>query len=118
MNQRIIEFLIAKYGNRVDYAQPIIDTDNESIQNQLTLVDRRIIKARRMGLLWASLGVILIIRAVVTVATEPLGAITLFNAGLGIFFLVSGLVLFNQTSDLKRKKLILETILFIHKDLP
>jgi hypothetical protein len=51
----------------------------------------------------------------VTIATETLSAIKIFNAGLGIFYIVSGLVLLNQVADLRKKKVILETILFVNK---
>ena len=115
MSKRIIDFLIEQYGQRVDFPQPIVNTDNDSIQNQLTLVDKRIARAKKVGLLWTILGGIWTIMSAVTIATETLEAIKIFNAGLGLFYIVSGLVLLNQVSDLRKKKVILETILFVTK---
>ena len=115
MNNGIIDFLINKYGHRVDFPQPIVSTDNETIQNQLTLVDKRINKAKKIGLLWTLVGVIWTIMSAVTIATETLDAISIFKVGLGIFYITSGLFLLNQVAELRKKKIILETILFINK---
>ena len=116
MNKGIIEFLIKQYGHRVDFPQPIVNTDNDSIQNQLTLVDKRIKRAKKVGLLWTIIGVLWTIMSAVTIATETLNAIKIFNAGLGVFYIVSGLVLLNQVADLRKKKVILETILYVNNN--
>ncbi|MBL7850856.1 MAG: hypothetical protein JNN04_08145 [Cyclobacteriaceae bacterium] len=115
MKKRLIHFLIEQYGQRVDFPQPFVNTDNAAIENQLTLVNRRMAKGKRVVIFWVLLGVLWIILGAATTTTEPWMATNWFKAGLGIFYIASALFLLNQVADLRRKKLILETILFVNK---
>jgi hypothetical protein len=111
MKQRTIDFLIEKYGNRLDFPQPIIHTDSLTLQNQLALVDNQIRKSKNVGLLWTVPGVVWLMMCIVTWITEPVDAIKIFQVAVGVVYFISGLVYLNRFAELKRKKVILETIL-------
>ncbi len=115
MTEKIIDFLREKYGNRIDHPQPIINTDNQTIQNQLNLVDKRISNTRNIGILWTILGAAWLILSILSLVTKTIDAINILKLGLGISYVLFGFVYLYKGSELKRKKIILETILFINK---
>ena len=114
MSEKLIDFLKEKYGNRIDHPQPIINTDNVTIQSQLDLVDKKISNTKNIGILWTLLGTTWLILSIYSLVTKTLDAINILKVGLGIAYILFGFIYLYQGSELKRKKIILETILFIN----
>ncbi len=113
MKEQLIVFLTEKYGNRIDHPQPLIDTDSASIQQQLKLVDKRIGRVQAGGYFWAGFGILWLVLGVYTLVEKSVDFINGFYVGLGVFYIASGFTYLIQATGLKRKKVILETILYI-----
>ncbi len=112
-NQETIDFLVEKYGDRVDIAEPLINTDNKTISTQLRLVEKQIGRTKILGFFWVAVGLAWVLTSTVALATVT-DAVKVFNLGLGIIYFVSGLLYLSRNGELKKKKVILDVILFIH----
>lgn len=115
MSDQLIDFLKVKYGNRIDHPQPIINSDNGTIQKQLDLVDKKISNTKNIGILWTIIGTAWLTLSIYSLVIKTIDAVNILKVGLGITWILSGLIYLYQSSELKRKKIILETILFINK---
>lgn len=114
MKDTLLDFLVNQYGHRVDFQQPIVNRDNAAIQKQLDAVDNQLNQTKYFGLLWIIIGsgTLTINSAVLAAAIDP---IRIFQLGIGILFLLYGIWNLNRLGELKKKKVILETILFINQ---
>ncbi len=93
----------------------MINTDNGTMQNQLGLVDKKIIRSKNIGLLWTVIGVVWLMMSILTLTTDTVDAIKIFQLGLGIIYFISGLLYLKQVAELEKKKVILEVIMFINQ---
>lgn len=85
------------------------------MQNQLGLVDKKIIRSKNIGLLWTVIGVVWLMMSILTLTTDTVDAIKIFQLGLGIIYFISGLLYLKQVAELEKKKVILEVIMFINQ---
>ncbi|WP_194776260.1 hypothetical protein [Pararhodonellum marinum] len=115
MNEDLIEFLVLKYGKRIDGGQPLTDIDHTTIQKQLNLVDKNISNMDLMSIVWAILGTVWLILSLIPLAVDTVGLLEIFKVILGFVYIFLGYYSLYRGSELKKKKVILETILFVNQ---
>lgn len=115
MNDHLLYFLIQKYGNRVDKKQTLGSTDNQTIAEQLKLVESQIANTRMIGIVWMVFGILWLIISGFSLFISSVDWLNIGKVILGIAYLLLGFFYFLQSAELKRKKVILETILFVNK---
>jgi hypothetical protein len=114
MNEQLLNFLIQKYGNRVDKKETHSSSDNQTIAEQLRLVESQIGTTRMFGIVWIVFGFLWLTISGFSIFTSSLAWVNIGKVVVGIAYLLLSFFYFLQTSELKRKKVILETILFVN----
>lgn len=114
MNEQLLNFLIQKYGNRVDKKETLSSSDNQTIAEQLRLVESQIGTTRMFGIVWIVFGFLWLTISGFSIFTSTLAWVNIGKVVVGIAYLLLSFFYFLQTSELKRKKVILETILFVN----
>ncbi len=114
MNEQLLNFLIQKYYNRVDKKETLSSSDNQTIAEQLRLVESQIGTTRMFGIVWMVFGILWLTISGLSIFTSTLAWVNIGKVVVGIAYLLLSFFYFLQTSELKRKKVILETILFVN----
>lgn len=113
MQNRIVEFLTAEYGQRVDFPQALVVSSIDSVQSQRVQVCKRLRMARISGILFSIVGLAWIVLSTISIVSSSWTAINLFQTSVGLIFFVAGLIKLHETAELSKKKMILETLLFM-----
>jgi uncharacterized membrane protein SirB2 len=116
MDDQILNFLLQKYGNRVDRNQPLDSCDKQTITKQLKLVESQIGTTRMFGIVWIVFGFLWLTISGFSIFTSTLDWLNIGKVAVGISYLLLGFFYFLQSAELKRKKVILETILLIKRE--
>lgn len=115
MNDLLLDFLIQKYGNRVDKKQTLDSLDTQTIAEQLKLVESQIGNARMIGILYLIIALLWLIIGCYSLFKSTVDFFSIGKVILSIAFILLGFSHFFQGAEMKRKKVILETILFVNK---
>lgn len=110
----LIDFLVDQYGNQIGEKQHLKNTDYGIIKTQLDLVDKDIGNSNLGGILWPILGMIWLILGYISFYN---GEFDMFKFGyiiFGFLKIMMGFFYLYRSSELKKKKVILETILFLN----
>jgi hypothetical protein len=111
MKEELLRYLITEYGDRIDYPQPLVNTDDEALNNQFKLLDKRLKQVTWSGFFWILFGMLsLMLNLAYLINTVE--ALRLFQLFAGMIFFASGVWNLNKVGDLRRKKAILEVIRF------
>lgn len=116
MNNHLLYFLTEKYGNRVDEKKMFATTDNKTIEEELKKVENQIRNNWMMGIIWMIIGLLWLIISFFSLFSSSIDWYNIGKVILGLAYLVLGFFNFFQGSELKRKKVILETVLFVYKE--
>jgi len=115
MNNHLLDFLIQKYGNRVDKKEALNASDNQTIEKQLKLVESQIGTSRMFGIIWIVFGLLWLLISGFSIFTSTLDWLNIGKVIVGIAYLLLGFFYFLRSAVLKGKKVILETILVVIK---
>lgn len=116
MMEDVVRFLLTKYGQHVDDPQQVINSDETKIRTELTLMDKKLRNTKIVGIFWAVIGLMWIaLSAVKLYEQTSYPVLTYVQIGMAVIYVGIGISSFNQFRILEKRKLILETILFIRE---
>lgn len=115
MNEQLLDFLSEKYGNRVDKKDKLSGYESHELTQQLKLVESQIGTTRMFGIVWIVFGFLWLTISGFSIFTSTIYWLNIGKVIVGIAYLLLGFFYILQSAELKRKKVILETIMFLSK---
>lgn len=104
MQNRIVEFLTAEYGQRVDFPQALVVSSIDSVQSQWAQVCKRLRMARISGILFSIIGLAWIVLSTISIVSSSWTAINLFQTSVGLIFLSQDLSSCTKQQNLAKRR--------------
>jgi len=114
MKNIIIDFLKKQYGQRLDYPQPMIVLDVNTLGRQLMLLQKNIVRTKFAGLNWLVVGILQLILSALGFYVKA-DVTSMSQLVIGLVFTVSGVWYVFRHGELKRKKAVLETMAYVNQ---
>lgn len=117
MKKNVEEFLKGQYGNRVDHPQPLLRTDTNALHAQREEVKKQANYMKKIGWIHLLVGLAFVARNLVSFH-ESSDLMYSFVAAIGLVQLAIGVYFLIQMGELRRKILILDTLLLLNEKEP